>query len=343
VATSAVPTNTPQGGASGDVLPGGTLVLLQNNQPIAQLSGGRSLTLSEDRFGTQGSPDGRYGMRFAPATNAADLVLLDYASNPPATKDIPNGKGLTAPTVIWKDDSSGFAFYDFPLVDRIAQSTRTLFYYDLGSGQSRELVKAPAGTTIPAAKAFSPDGRLIVYTLLDIAQGEGATTQPQVAALDLTSGQQTPLPAAAAFAFNQWLKDSSGFLVVQPDQNGRQIVQVHRLNALNAPVPITPADASDRLLDLSPDGRRIIVAADAVSGEAPVTNLAIMNLDGSNRKVITQFTDAQQSITQLFWGNDGIYYSTFIDNADATWRVDLDGRNATQLAPGILYAVIGAR
>jgi hypothetical protein len=67
-----------------------------------------------------------------------------------------------------------------------------------------------------------------------------------------------------------------------------------------------------------------------------------MNLDGSNRKALTKFTDPDQTITGLIWANNGIYYSISTGaNTDTTWRMDLDGSNAAQVAKGTLNDIVG--
>jgi hypothetical protein len=343
-ATLSVPTSAPAV-STGQSLPAGTLVVFQNNQPIALTPNGSSIALSDDRFGSQGSPDGRYGVSFVINGNAVDLALVDYTAAAQQVKEIPNGKGLSAPTLTWKDDSSGFAFFDFPSPDRIATSNRSLFYFDITSGQTRELIKAPSGSVIPAAKAFSPDGNSLIYTQVDALADLGSSALPPVFLLNVASGAATALPPQVGLSFNQWLKDSSGFVTIQQgDGTAPQVVQVWRLNALNAPQTVTPSGYSDRLLDLSPDGKRIVVSSDTVGVALTATNLFIMNLDGSSRRPITTYTDSQQTIGAVIWGADGIYFTLYgADNAQVTNRVDLDGNNLKKAAEGSLFGIIGVR
>lgn len=343
-ATLSVPTSAPSV-ATGQSLPAGTLIVFQNNQPIALTPNGNSIALSDDRFGAQGSPDGRFGVRFVINGNAVDLALVDYTAAAPQVKEIPNGKGLSAPTLTWKDDSSGFAFFDFPSPDRVATSNRSLFYFDIASGQTRELIKAPGGTVIPAAKAFSPDGNSLIYTQVDALADLGSSALPPVFLLNVGNGAATTLPPQIGLSFNQWLKDSSGFVTIQQgDGNAPQVAQVWRLNALNAPQTVTPSGYSDRLLDLSPDGKRIVVSSDTVGVALTATNLFMMSLDGSDRRPITTYTDPQQTIGAVVWGADGIYFTLYgADNAQVTNRVDLDGNNLKKAADGSLFGIIGVR
>ncbi len=106
---------------------------------------------------------------------------------------------------------------------------------------------------------------------------------------------------------------------------------------------IATASTSDFLSDLSPDGRRVVVTSTAAGTNTQVGNIFMMNVDGSNRRQLTQFDTVDQTVTALIWGNDGIYYSlSGADNTDTTWRMDLDGKNATQVAQGTLNAIVGA-
>src|SRR5690349_9980249 len=62
-ATSSVPTSTPKLAANSG-FPAGTLILTQLGNPIAQPPGStQTIALSKERFGNEGSPDGRYGVR----------------------------------------------------------------------------------------------------------------------------------------------------------------------------------------------------------------------------------------------------------------------------------------
>jgi len=65
-------------------------------------------------------------------------------------------------------------------------------------------------------------------------------------------------------------------------------------------------------------------------------------LTGGNRIALTTFKGSDQAITALVWATDGIYYSLSGTGGDTTWRIDLDGKNAHQVAIGTLITVIGA-
>ncbi len=341
-ATSSIPTSTPQT-ATGSRLPSGTLILTQLGKPIAQLPSGQTATLPNERFGAQGSSDGRYGVRFNRTGNTTDIVLVDFSTEPPQTKDVPQGKGLSGPGVTWKDDSSGFAFFDFPPPDSPKAGNKPIYLFDVGSGQTKELVPAPkeAGT-VATSIAFSPDGRYLLYAVGSAtAEGVGGPGS-NLFVFDTTNNQSLPIPAQAV-GFSQWLTDSKGFLATRTDQSGVSQVVVYTLTSLNQPKVITPANTSDFLSDLSPDGRRVVVTSTAAGTNTQVGNIFMMNVDGSNRRQLTQFDTVDQTVTALIWGNDGIYYSlSGADNTDTTWRMDLDGKNATQVAQGTLNAIVGA-
>jgi Tol biopolymer transport system component len=164
----------------------------------------------------------------------------------------------------------------------------------------------------------------------------------QIIMLDTSNGQKTPLPLGQA-AFTQWLRDSSGFLA----QDGQARIVVYRLNALQTPIVLTPDGQTDLYPTLSPDGKFVAVAsipARPAADQPPTNNVFLMNLDGANRRQITQFTDAQQSLTGLIWGSDGIYYSLFTgESLDTVFRMDLDGKNSAQVAQGALLGIAGIR
>jgi Tol biopolymer transport system component len=341
--TSSIPTSTPQAAASGNKLPIGTLILTQLGKPIAQLPDGQALSLPDERFGAQASPDARYGVRFTRNNNLTDLVLVDFSTDPPQTKDVPQAKGLTGPGVTWKEDSSGFAFFDFPPPDNPKAANGAIFYYDVASGQTKQLVPAPkeAGT-IATPIAFSPNGKYLLYAV-GAATGEGiGGPGGKTMLFDTTSNQSIALPADT-FGFNQWLRDSQGFIALRSDPSGLSQVAIYSLADPSKPKILTPANTSDFFVDLSPDGKRIAVTSTPAAQTAQIANIFMMNLDGSNRKQLTKFSGIDQTITALVWGNDGIYYSlSGADNADTTWRMDLDGSNPTKVAEGTLNAIIGA-
>ncbi len=342
-ATSSIPTSTPQQ-ALGGKLPIGTLILTQVGKPIAQLPNRQTITLPPERFGAQGSPNGQYGIRFNQANNLIDITLVDFGTNQAGqAKDVPQGKGLHGPGVTWKDDSSGFAFFDSPPPNNPKATNGNILYYDVAGGQTKELVPAPkeAGT-IASSIAFSPDGRYLLYaTGLATAEGIGGPGS-KLYYLDTSNNQSAPVPAGAV-GFNQWLKDSKGFVAMRTDQKGVSQVVVYSLASLSKPNVITPANTADFLIDLSPDGKWIGVTSTPTGTTASTANIFIMNLDGSNRKQLTKFNTLDQTITALIWGNDGIYYGlSGADNKDTTWRMDLDGSNATQIAQGTLNTIIGA-
>ena len=343
VATAAVPTSTPASNVTGQVLPPNTVVLAQLEQFVAQLPDGKLLTLSPDRIPPLGSPDGRYGVLYAPKDNAVDLTLGDYSATPATTKAIPSGTGLTSPSVIWREDSSGFAFSDFPAPDKVAQAKKSIYYYDLASGQSQELVnESQTPNSFPIPVAFSPNNTYLLYLVTGGA--ETGNVSYQAVLYDLNTKQKTPLSLGQA-AFSQWLADSSGFLATAVDpQSGASALVIYRLNALSSPQTLTPTATTDVWSDISPDGKFIVVVSAAASTAQSSYNIFLMGLDGSNRRQLTQFNDSQQSITALVWGNDGIYYSVFNgEGLDAVWRMDLDGKNPKQIAQGTLQRIVGTR
>jgi sugar lactone lactonase YvrE len=342
-ATSSIPTSMPQS-TTGNKLPPGALILTQVGKPIAQLPNRQTISLPNDRFGAQGSPDGRFGVRFDRTGTTTKLVLVDYAADPNGqAKDVPQGQALNGPGVTWKEDASGFAFFDFPPANNPKAANTPIWYYDAGSGQTKELVPAPkeAGT-VATTISFSPDGKYLLYAVGSAnAEGMGGPGS-KLFLFDTGNNQASNVPAEAA-GFSQWLKDSKGFISTRTDQSGVSQVTVYNLPDLTKPKVVTPTKTSDFLVDLSPDGKRMVITSTPAGQNTQVANIWMMNVDGSSRKQMTQFNTVDQTITALIWGNDGIYYSlSGADNKESTWRMDLDGKNATQVAQGTLNAIIGA-
>lgn len=341
VVTSSAPTSTPS--AVGSAFPKGTLILMQHNIAIAQTPNRQTVAISDDRFGARGAPNGRYGVKIT-HTDKIALSLVDYSTNPPSTKDIPQGNSLNGPGITWKQDSSGFAFFDFPTSEKAATAAGGVFYFDLASGQTKQLIAAPKDTsTVTTSFAFSPDGKYLLYAVskANAESTGGPGSQPFI--LDTTTNQSTPVATDVITGFNQWLKDGSGFLVLKGDPNtGSQSLLLYTLAALTQPKTLTPAKTSDFLVDLAPDGKRLIVTSTPAGQTNTSANIFMMNLDGSNRKQLTKFTTVDQSVTGLAWAADGIYYSLYGKDIDSTWRMDLDGSNVTQIADGTLNAVIGS-
>jgi WD40 repeat protein len=350
------PTATPEGGVSvavdatsagptpetqiGGALQAGTLIITQLGQPLAVLPDRAVITVPVDRFGAQGAPNGRYGVAFTPATNGTSLTLIDYSVTPPASKPVPGAERLRGPGVTWKLDSSGFAFFDFPPMGQGA-SMRSIQYYDVASGETRPLIPdVQNANQIPISVSFSPDGTYLLYVIGDAsAEGIGGPgSSPYL--LSLSAGQVTPLPPDTLYGPVQWLVDSSGFLVLRPDaQTGTNAVHRYDLNALTSPRRLTPDNTSDLMADLSADGAWVAVTSTGDSQNG-VANVFMMGVDGSSRRQLTRYNDPDQTITALLWEADGIYYSlTAADNTSTTWRMDLDGQNAGQVAEGTLYSI----
>ena len=341
VVTSSAPTSTPE--SVGSTFPKGTLILSQHSVAIAQTPNRQTVTISDDRFGARGAPNGRYGVKLVKTTSVA-LSLVDYATNPPQAKDVPQGNNLNGPGVTWKQDSSGFAFFDFPTREKAASAAGGIFYFDITSGQTKQLIAGPKdATTVVTSFAFSPEGRYLLYTVSK-SDAESTTGPGSVAyVLDTTNNQSLPVPPEVIAGFNQWLKDGSGFLVLKGDPNtGSQSLLLYTLTTLTQPKILTPAKTSDFFVDLSPDGKRLIVTSTPAGQTNTSANIYMMNLDGTGRKQLTKFTTVDQTITGLVWAADGIYYSLYGKDVDSTWRMDLDGTNVSKIADGTLNGIIGS-
>lgn len=343
----------PSGGATavavnigGEALPRGTLILTQMNNPIARTPDQQIIRLPDERFGSQASPDGRYSVRFVPANGLYDLQLVDYSATPTSTREVPEGKGLSGPGITWRHDSAGFAFFDFPVAGSAARaSSRTIFYFEISNGQTKRLIADQPQGKAASSVAFSPDAKYLLYSVGDAnAEGVGGPdSQPYM--LDLATNQPMTLMPETLLGFSQWLGDSTGFLVLRADPaTGASAVYVYRLSNIATPERLSPADGSDMLVDVSPDGKWIAVTSTIPGQTAQPTNVHVMSVNGGSRRALTKFTDVEQTITALIWSTDGIYYSlsNAVGNQDSTWRMDLDGTNASQIADGTLVGIVGA-
>ncbi len=324
--------------AAGARLPSGSLIMVQNNQRIALLPEGRSLPISDEQFGVRGAPNGRYGVAFAPNGSAFDLLLIDYGQTPPEMREIAEGRGLINPVVTWQTDSSGFAFYDFPLFGGLRGTLDTLYYYRVSDGQSRALLPSESirgGRA--AALAFSPNGIYLLYAVLsEDTEAIGAQSGAGYL-LNLLGGQPIALAEDALRGFSGWLGDSSGFLTVRDDpQRGRSIAALHRLTQLATPIRLTPEAGSDTLIASAPDGSRLVVASHGENGAL----LSLLSADGSERQVLHRLA-VGQSISALLWAEaESIYFSVSSSQGDQTWRIAPDGSTPTRIAEGVLQSVV---
>ncbi|MHB8624957.1 MAG: TolB family protein [Aggregatilineales bacterium] len=357
VAAQVIPTPTPGAGVAvnsagptatagqtGNVLPSGTLILEQRNQAIALLPNGAPLSLKAEQFGPQATANGTLGVRFDTANGLVNLTLVDNRNG--QTKAIPQGTGFTSPTVTWKKDGSGFAFFDFPPPSKTGPNVGAILYYNVQTNATSVLIKAPAAGQLATATAWSPDGRYLVYEVSKAgAEGTGGP-DTKAFLFDSATGGSSPLAAdAAGFVF--WDRAAQGFMTQRSDlaNNASQLVY-YPLRTMDKPIVLTPANTLDLLVDQSPDGKQIVVSASPGGKNAPVANLYLQSLAGGNRQPITSFKASDQTITGLVWGTDGIYYSLSSANGtnggDTTWRIDPDGKNARQVAVGTLIAIVGA-
>ncbi|MFN7211079.1 MAG: hypothetical protein ACK4P1_11935, partial [Aggregatilineales bacterium] len=138
----APPTRAALFTATGERLPSGSLIVVQGGQERAILTDGRSIALAEPQQGSRGAPNGAYGVAFAPNEGVFDIALVDYSQNLPRVREIPEGRGLINPIILWQPDSSGFAFYDFPLLGGVQSPLETLYYYRVSDGERRALLSA---------------------------------------------------------------------------------------------------------------------------------------------------------------------------------------------------------
>ncbi len=324
---------------AGERLPSGSLIVVQGGQERAILPDGRSIALAEPQQGSRGAPNGAYGVALAPNGGAFDLALVDYSQNPPRVREIPEGRALINPIILWQPDSSGFAFYDLPLEGNPSSNAGTLYYYNLSEERSRPLLNAEqTGGRRAAALAFSPNGVYLLYSLLsEDAEAIGA----QVGAgyvINLRVGQPVVLPNEALIDFSSWLGDSSGFLSLRSDpQTGRGTLRLYRLTRLGEPEQLAAEDESVQLAASAPDGAQIALAVRTAEGLSALRLLSLE--DGSMREV--HRLEQGQRLTVLLWAQpESIHFGVASAEGERIWRIAPDGDEPTPIAEGQLRHIV---
>lgn len=340
----APPTRAAVFAPAGERLPSGSLIVVQGGQERALLPDGRSIALAEPQQGSRRAPNGAYGVALAPNGGAFDLALVDYSQNPPRVREIPEGRGLINPIILWQPDSSGFAFYDFPLLGGVQSPLETLYYYRVSDGERRALLSAAQrGSQRATALAFSPDG---VYLLYGIAREDSEAIGAQSGIgylLNLLGGRPIPLPEGALLGFSGWLGDSSGFLTLRDDpQTGRGYLTLYRLTQLAEPQRLTAENDNVALVASAPDGTQVVFTLRTADGLSVLISMAA---DGSDRREVQRLPPGE-SITALLWtAPEAIYFSTIHFSADSkareqTWRIAPNGGKPMLIAEGQLRHVV---
>jgi hypothetical protein len=333
------PTQAALAAAQGERLPSGTLLVMQEDMPRALLPDGRAIALAEAQQGARGAPNGAFGILFVPSEGALDLALVDYNQNPPAVREIPDGRAMINPIIVWQPDSSGFLFYDFPLIGGLQGAPRALYYYQVRDGQTRTLLSAElSGGRQAVALAFSPNGMYLLYGLLrEDSEALGAQSGAGYL-LNLLGGQPIALPEGALLGFGGWLGDSSGFFNLRDDpQTGRGYLTHYRLAQLAAPQRLTADEDNVTVAASAPDGSQLVLAVRTADGRAA---LRLLPLDGTVQRELYRLP-LGQSVSTLIWATpDAIYFSTSGSEGDRVWRIAPSDSEPTQLAEGALRGVV---
>lgn len=323
-------------------LPAGTLLLSQQNKPTALLPDGRLVAIPDERFDRQSAPNGTFGVRFVTIGTLIDLAVVDLSSTDLEPVTIPEGKGFYSPIVLWKTDSSGFVFYDFPPTEKVRLSRRALYYYDLAAKKATLLLRdTNSNSTLPAAISFAPDGKYLIYTLISgDSEGIGDANSP-VYLLNLEDNTSQLLPNEAGSGFRTWLPNSTGFVVTTVNGESSTLT-LYRLDALGSPVTLTPEGASDVNIAFAPGSDQAVISTAAADGKP---SLVITRLgDSTERSPILELDVSQAPVTGLVWTEKGILYSTIgagAADADITYQVQPDGSAVTRITDGTIRAVIG--
>jgi hypothetical protein len=334
----AQPTGVAVGAPLGERLPSGSLIVVQGGQQRALLPDGRSIALAEPQQGSRSAPNGAYGVAFIPSGGTFDIALIDYSQNPPAQREIPEGRGLINPVILWQPDSSGFVFYDFPLIGNLS-ALEALYYYRISSSERRALLSADQmGNQRAVALAFSPNGMYLLYGVLrEDSEAIGAQSGTGYL-LNLLGGQPIALPEEALLGFSGWLGDSSGFLSLRDDpQTGRGYLTLYRLTQLAQPRRLSAESDNVTLAASAPDGAQIALALRTAEG---LSALRVMAVDGSNGREIYRLPQGE-NIIALFWAApETIYFSTLGNSGERTWRIAPNGGTPTQVSEGVLRGVV---
>jgi hypothetical protein len=333
------PTRAALVAVQGERLPSGTLLVIQENAPRALLPDGRAIALSEAQQGSHGAPNGTFGVALVPNGGALDLVLVDYSQNPPVVRDIPDGRAMINPVILWQPDSSGFLFYDFPPIGGWQGAPSTLYYYQVRNGQARALLSAEMSDGRQAvALAFSPNGMYLLYGLLrEDSEALGAQSGTGYL-LNLLGGQPVALPEDALLGFGGWLGDSSGFFNLRDDpQTGRGYLMHYGLAQLAAPQRLTADEDNVTAAASAPDGSQLVLAVRTADGR---TALRLLPLNGAAQRELYRLPLGQSVATLIWAAPNAIYFSTSGSEGNRVWRIAPSGGEPTQLAEGALRGVI---
>ncbi|MFQ3536843.1 MAG: hypothetical protein SNJ58_13310 [Aggregatilineales bacterium] len=320
---------------SGERLPSGSLLVVESGLPRAILPDGRAIALAEPQQGWRGAPNGAYGVAFAKSGSTFDLALVDYTQDPPALREIPEGRGLINPVILWQPSSAGFVFHDLPLLGGVQSPLETLYYYRLSDGERRPLLSAER-RVVPLA--FSPDGVYLLYgELREDSEAIGAQSGTGYL-LNLLGGQPIALPEGALLGFSGWLGDSSGFLSLRDDpQTGRGYLTLYRLTQLAEPQRLSAERDNVTLAASAPDGAHIALAIRTAEGDS---TLGIVRQDGSGWREVYRFAQGENLVVLLWTAPETIYFSTLGSQGERTWRITPSGGAPTQVAEGLLQGVV---
>ncbi|PJF37093.1 MAG: hypothetical protein CUN49_02065 [Candidatus Thermofonsia Clade 1 bacterium] len=332
------PTQAALLSASGERLPSGTLILAKDGAQRALLPDGRTIELAEAQQNGRAAPNGALGVLLIPNDGAFDLALVDYSADPPAVRQVPEGRRLLNPMILWQPDSSGFAFYDLPPFVGVRGNLANLYYHSLSDARSRALLSTALNDARIAALAFSPNGLYLLYSLLnENSEALGAQSGTGYL-LNLLGGQPIALPREALLGFSDWLGDSSGFLSVRTDlQTGRGYLVRYLLAQLAEPQRLTAESENVTLAASAPDGQQIAIVTRAADG---TSTLSVLAPNQSARRELHR-VPVGQGFSALVWSApEALYFSVSSAEGDQTWRIAPSGGAPTRLAEGLLQQVV---
>ncbi|HEY8462282.1 MAG TPA: winged helix-turn-helix domain-containing protein, partial [Blastocatellia bacterium] len=263
------------------------------------------------------SPDGRKlaFIRRDAARGAQSLILSDIdggAEMELATRKSPRGFGVSAPA--WSPDG-------LKLVTVVESERPGFLTVDVITGEERELRTSPWRAIHKVL--WKPDGRHLIFT----ARGADEPTS-QLWMFDYPDG-----------AVRRLTNDLDGYFWISLSSDGRKLVARQQRIIMHLwllpdgdPKKARQLTFSERSFDgynglaWTPDGRIVFS-----SFSNNVTNLYLMNPDGSNRTQLT--ANGSQDNGQPAVTGDGRYIVFTSNRAGSRqiWRMDIDGRNPKQL------------
>ena len=216
----------------------------------------------------------------------------------------------------WSSDGAMIAFDLFTKVagspDRVA-----IWLVDVDGSSARELATCSLPCLQLAYPVWSPDGAEIAIARYNIA-AEGRWGLSAIEVVDVASGQRRVVAQTSdgttAYYTPRWSPDGRAIVFVvetYPDAAQERVltssIAVVELTASDParPMILTPIEVVALNPDWAPADRIVFVTAPSIADIGRTSNIATMNVDGSDVRVLTSFTSASGPAFEPTWIRGG--------------------------------------